>query len=240
MRFALICGSSWLFFIKQNKKPGRFYMKLLLFCLMSLSMISVLCARDITTLDGATYKNVTITNSSPVGITISYDKADGTMVIRGLDFRDLPADIQKEFNYTEVRANEFEKHSMEYRDMMYKEGLKKAAVNAAVEKQEEEVSKQIDHIQAFLCSKRKYIRFNCIRAHKSGLIGYANAADRTLVYGNYGKIFLDGLGGSNGTCWTGYIYPTDRTVTTSDGTYQVFNSSLEQATAEVMNALKQQ
>lgn len=213
-------------------------MKLSLFCLVSLCAISVLCARDINTLDGITYKNVTITNSSPIGITISYDKADGTEVIKGLDFRDLPADIQKEFNYTEIRAKEFEKHSMEYRDMLYKDGLRKAAANAAVEKQQEEASKQIDHIQAFLSSNCKYIRFKAIRVHKSGLIGYASAADRTLVYGNYGKIFIDGLSGNNGTGWSGYIYPTDRTVTTSDGTYPVFNSSLAQATAEAMASLK--
>jgi len=214
-------------------------MKLSLFCLVSLCAISMLCARDITTLEGITYKNVTVTNSSPVDITITYDRADGVTVIKGLDFRDLPEDIRKEFNYTEVRAKEFAKHTSEYQAMLYKEGLKKAAANAAVEKQTEEVSKQIDHIQSFLSSQRKYIRFECIRAHKSGLIGYADAADRTLLYGNYGKIFLGGLSGSNGTCWTGYIYPTDRTVTTTDGTYPVFNSSLAQATAEAMKAMAQ-
>ncbi|MFA6101772.1 MAG: hypothetical protein WCV67_01690 [Victivallaceae bacterium] len=214
-------------------------MKLLACCLIAFCMISTVSARDITTLDGATYKNVIITNSSPVGITIAYEKPDGATVIKGLDFRDLPEDIRKEFGYTEIRAAEFEKHAREYQNMLYKDALKRASANAAVEQRDEELSKQIDHIQAFLFSKRKYVRFTAIRPHANGAVGYAEAADRTLLYGEYGNIFVKGLNGTQGTRWSGYIYPTDETITTSDGSFAVYNSSLAQATAEAMQALKQ-
>jgi len=213
-------------------------MKLFVCGLIAFCMFSMVSARDITTLDGATYKNVTVTDSSPVGITIMYDKPNGSTVLRGLDFRDLPADIRKEFGYTEVRAAEFEKHAREYQNMLYKDALKKAAANAAVEQRDEELSKQIDHIQAFLFSKRKYVEFTAIRPHKDGLIGYATAADRTLLYGDYGNIFVRGLSGSQGTYWSGYIYPTDEKVTTTDGTFAVYNSSLAQATADAMTAVQ--
>ena len=212
-------------------------MKLFVFCLVTLCMISMVSARDITTLDGATYKNVTITDSSPVGITIMYDKQDGTTVIRGLDFRDLPEAVRKEFGFTEVRAAEFEKHAREYQNMLYSDALKKAAANAAAEAKEEELSKQIDHIQAFLFSKRKFVEFHTIRPHKDGVIGYATAADRTLLYGDYGNIFVRGLEGTQGTYWSGYIYPTNQTITTTDGTFAVYNSSLAQATADAMQAV---
>jgi hypothetical protein len=202
-------------------------------------MISMVSARDIIMLDGAIYKNVTITDSSPVGITIAFDKPDGTTVIKGLDFRDLPEDIRKEFGYTELRAKEFEKHALEYRNMLYKDALKKAAANAAVESRDEAVSKQIDHIQAFLFSKRKYVRFTTIRPHDGGVIGYATAADRTALYGDYGHIFVKGLSGTQGTYWSGYIYPTGQTVNTTDGSFDVYNSSLAQATAEAMQAIGQ-
>ncbi len=215
-------------------------MKLSVFCLMAFYMISMVSARDITTLDGAAYKNVTITDSSPVGITIMYDKPNGATVIRGLDFRDLPEDVRKEFGYTEVKAKEFEKHAREYQNMLYRDALKKAAANAAVEQRDEELSKQIDHVQAFLSSKRKYVEFTGIRPHKDGMIGYATAADRTLLYGDYGDIFVRGLGGSQGTYWSGYIYPTDEKIATTDGTYSVYNSSLAQATADAMLAIGQQ
>ncbi len=215
-------------------------MKLSIFGLIAVGMISMVTARDISTLDGATYKDVTITDSSPVGITIMFDKPDGATVIKGLDFRDLPKNIQQEFGYTEVRAKEFEKHVHEYQVMQYKEAIKKAAANAAVEKRDEELSKQIDQIQAFLFSKRKYVRFVVIRAHKNGVIGYATAADRTLVYGDYGHIFVVGLSGTQGTCWSGYIYPTDRKEGTTDGTYATYNSSLAQATADAMVTIRQQ
>ena len=211
-------------------------MKLSVFCLTACCMISMVSARDITTTEGATYKNVTITDSSPAGITIMYDKPDGTTVIRGVDFRDLPEAVRKEFGYTEVKAKEFEKHAREYQNMLYKEGLKKAAANAAVEARDEELSKQIDHIQAFLFSKRKYVEFHAIRAHKNGAIGYATAADRTLLYGDYGDIFVVGLNGDQGVYWSGYIYPTGQKVTTTDGTYAEYNSSLAQATADAMLA----
>lgn len=212
-------------------------MKLFVFCLITLCMISMVSARDITTLDGATYKNVTITDSSPVGITIMYDKKDGTTVIKGLDFRDLPDTVRKEFGFTEVKAAEFEKHAREYQAMLYNDALKKAAANAAVEAKEEELSKQIDHIKAFLFSKRKFVEFHTIRPHKDGVIGYATAADRTLLYGDYGNIFVRGLEGTQGTYWSGYIYPTSQTVTTTDGSYAVYNSSLAQATADAMQAI---
>ena len=215
-------------------------MKLSFFCLVAFCMISMVSARDITTLDGATYKDVVITSNSPVGITISYDKPDGTTVIKGLDFRDLPEAIRKEFGYTEVRAAEFEKHALEYRNMVYKDALKKAAANAAAEVRDEEISKQIDHIQAFLFSKRKYVEFTAIRPHKDGAIGYATAADRTLLYGDYGNIFVRGLNGTQGVYWSGYIYPTDQKETTTDGTFAVYNSSLAQATADAMLAIGQQ
>ena len=214
-------------------------MKRSVLCLVAFCVISTAAARDITTLDGATYKNIAITNVSPVGITIAYDKPDGTSVIRGLDFRDLPESVRKEFGYTEIRAAEFEKHALEYRNMAYKEALKKAAANAAVEARDEELSKQIDQIQAFLFSKRKYIRFTAIRAHKNGAVGYAEAADRTLLYGDYGVIFVKGLNGTQGTRWSGYIYPTDENTTTTDGAYAVYNSSLAQATAEAKQAAGQ-
>ncbi len=121
--------------------------------------------------------------------------------------------------------------------MVYKDALKKAAANAAVEKRDEELAKQIDHIQAFLFSKRKYVRFVTIRPHDGGVIGYATAADRTAIYGDYGHIFVRGLSGSQGTCWSGYIYPTGQSITTTDGSYDVYNSTLTQATAEAMQAI---
>jgi len=156
-----------------------------------------------------------------------------------LDFRDLPEAICKEFGYTEARAREFERHAAVYQNMLYKDALKKAIANGAVKRQNEEDLKEINHIQAFLFSKRKYVRLETIRQHEDGVIGDATSADRTLTSGNFGHIFVRGLEGSQGTRWSGYIYPTDQTITTSDGVYAVYNSSLERATAEVAQAIKE-
>ena len=232
LRFRLII------FIYEMKRGGS-EMKLFVFCLIAFFMISMVSARDITTLDGTTYKNVTITDSSPVGITIVYGQSGGAIVIRWLDFKDLPETIRKEFGYTEARAREFEKHVAVYQDMLYKDALKKIIANAAVKKQNEEDFKQMDHIQAFLFSKRKHVRVTTIRQHEDGVIGDATSADRTLTSGNYVHIFVRGLEGSQGTFWSGYIYPTDQIITTTDGVYAVYDSSLERATAEVTQAIKE-
>ena len=53
---------------------------------------ALLHARDITTLNGTTYKNVTVTNVSSEGIDISYPKG-----VKFLKFSDLPEAIKQEY-----------------------------------------------------------------------------------------------------------------------------------------------
>ena len=62
-----------------------------------LASVCVILARDITTLTGVTYRSVTVTRVEKTGIAISHRDGAGF-----LDFSILPADIRREFGYTEA------------------------------------------------------------------------------------------------------------------------------------------
>lgn len=62
-----------------------------------LASLSLALARDITTLTGQTYRNVTVTRIDKLGIGITH--RDGFAF---LDFSILPADIRREFGYTDA------------------------------------------------------------------------------------------------------------------------------------------
>ena len=77
-------------------------MKILTFLILCLS--SVTLAHDFKTIDGKEYKNVTVTNEEPDGITVTNKKAG---LIAKLPFAKLPKDVQERFHYDPVKAEEY-------------------------------------------------------------------------------------------------------------------------------------
>ncbi|OGV56375.1 MAG: hypothetical protein A2X49_15230 [Lentisphaerae bacterium GWF2_52_8] len=75
---------------------------LLYFCVLALG--SAVSARDLTSTDGKTYKNVQITQITPLGIFFLCNGQSGW-----LDFKDLSPDVQHEFGYDPGKAQDFEK-----------------------------------------------------------------------------------------------------------------------------------
>lgn len=204
-----------------------------IFVLMMLLGISIMvCGRDITTNDGTVYKDAEVMNSTPVELTIMYNDKNGNPVLRGINFTQLPESIQKEFNYTKVRADEFNRHAAEYQQMRYEKAMKMAAANAIVEKQTEERDKQIDQIQAFVHSQRQQIELKVLRPIKGGCIGYAASIIHNLNTGKYGIYYVRGVRVDNGGAWEGDVYPTGGKITVAEGEIPVFNSSFAQAVAE--------
>jgi hypothetical protein len=211
-------------------------MKRVMMLIMLAGVSLAVNGRDITTTTGTVYKDVEITNTSPVEITIMYDDSKGNPVLRGIELKDLPENIQREFNYTQVRADEFKKHAAEYRELTYEKALQKAIANAAVEKATEERNKQIDHIQALVHGQRQQIELQVIRPIKGGCIGYAAAPIHNLNTGKYGIYYVRDVRCDNGQTWQGDVYPTGGTITIAEGNVPVFNSSFAQAVAEACEA----
>jgi len=76
------------------------YAVLLLFALFAATVMG----EDITTIDGTVYKDIRITETTPIGLNfVSNDKACW------VDFRDLPPDVAQKYGYDPAKAAEFEK-----------------------------------------------------------------------------------------------------------------------------------
>lgn len=72
--------------------------------LLSALFAATVLGEDITTIDGTTYKEIRITETTPLGINfVSDDRACW------VDFRDLPPDVAAKYGYDPVKAAEFEK-----------------------------------------------------------------------------------------------------------------------------------
>ncbi|MFA6103936.1 MAG: hypothetical protein WCV67_12790 [Victivallaceae bacterium] len=72
--------------------------------LLSALLTAAVSAEDVTTADGTVYKDIKISETTPIGINfVSGDKACW------VDFRDLPPDTAKKYGYDPVKAADFEK-----------------------------------------------------------------------------------------------------------------------------------
>ena len=64
---------------------------------VSVALTATLLARDIRTLSGHLYRNVTVTRVEATGIRITHESG-----VALIDFKDLPAELRKEFGYSEA------------------------------------------------------------------------------------------------------------------------------------------
>ncbi len=72
--------------------------------LLSALLTAAVSAEDVTTTDGTVYKDIKISETTPIGINfVSGDKACW------VDFRDLPPDTAKRYGYDPAKAADFEK-----------------------------------------------------------------------------------------------------------------------------------
>lgn len=73
-------------------------MKRLVFTLVLLMGVSAF-ADDITMLDGKTYRNVQVTSSDPISITVSHSTGAGRIL-----FAEMDAELQKKYGYNAAKA----------------------------------------------------------------------------------------------------------------------------------------
>ena len=203
--------------------------------MLSLSAAAIADAvMNIKTLDGQIFKNATVTNILPNGIDIAYTKADGTYVIRGLSFANLPEDIRKKFNYNQQNAVDFEKQAEEFRKKLYDNILSAEKQNSELAKQQNAFAKDLDAAKAFLYSRRQNVFLNVTRGAQGGIIAAATLYRSNQDSGNLGTYFVNGITGDNGDWIEAAVYPTGRTITFEDGTYPVYDSSLERAALQLV------
>ena len=180
-------------------------MKLTALCAV-LFIAATISARDITTLDGTTYKNVQISSVTPAGFDISYTPQGGGLAIREIFFKDLPENIRKEFNYNSQKAESFTKRVDRITQMRNEEIEKEYQQTLAQEAKQEA---RHDKYEAIAYAGKIHVTLNGIQSSSQGLIAWAQTPNATLTTGTLGKVFIIGLDTvPNGGSWAGYIYPT--------------------------------
>ncbi|MHB9138325.1 MAG: hypothetical protein ACYC4Q_02860 [Victivallaceae bacterium] len=78
--------------------------KIFALLLLSVLFAVTVIAEDITTIDGTVYKNIKITEITPIGVNFVCEER-----ACWVDFRDLPPDVANKYGYDPVKAAEFEK-----------------------------------------------------------------------------------------------------------------------------------
>lgn len=187
-------------------------------------------AKDITTLDGKTYKNVQVSNITPAGFDISYTPKGGGLAVKEIFFKNLPEKLRKEFGYNAKRARIFEERVNRIRaerqkqaEWRYERQLKK----------ENEEEAEDDHLMSQIQAGRIFVYLKSIETLGNGTIGWASATDASVTTGELGKIFVEGVQLANGAEWSGYIYPID----TDTESYPTYTASMEQALTLVKSNL---
>ncbi|OGV36805.1 MAG: hypothetical protein A2020_03245 [Lentisphaerae bacterium GWF2_45_14] len=177
------------------------------FAMLVAAVCFVLCAeaRDIKTLDGKVYKDVTICDSTAYGIDISYTPEGGGIGIKELFFKNLPEDIRKEFNYEPKKAESLQKKVAMYRWKLEQQQIEAYKKELKYEQDEEA---QEEHITAVICAHKKYYKLLTISTDGNGAVAWADSFYSNVTEGHEGKVYVFGLQDSpQGSAWEGYLYP---------------------------------
>ncbi|MCP3966131.1 MAG: hypothetical protein GY750_06860 [Lentisphaerae bacterium] len=215
-------------------------MKKLIMSLIAFTAFSVsLSALDITTLDGKTYKNAKVTNVLPNSIDIFYIKKDGTQVIRGIKFTNLPEDIRKKYNYNPKKSEAFEKSSQEYVAKLHKVFEEAHKKNLEVYKAQQKFAKRLDRMKALIYAHRIDGMVHIIRAvGTNDCVAYVSIRFPTMRYGRLGKFFIRGLTGPSEMRFAAVIYPTGETISLQDGYFPVYDANINRAALGAIEKLK--
>lgn len=192
----------------------------------------ILTARDITTLDGQTYKNVQISSVTPIGFDISYTPPGGGLAIRELSFKNLPKNIRKEYGYNPVKAEAFSERIAEIRRREYRR-------NARMEELKKEQNAKNEMLTNEIYSRKMKVLLKAIEVISDGTVCWAQTPYATVTTGQLGKVCVCGLELTQGNEWNGFIYPTGKTVPYGGAQIDVYSTSLENALYIFRNSSQQ-
>ena len=205
--------------------------KTILFCAVFAFPILNLSALNITTTDGKVYKNVTVTNVMPDAVGFMYTKADGvTMVLRDVKLALLTKDLQKKFNYSPKKAEEFKKQVAVFEQKRSKLLVKHHKEDLKLFREQRKIARELEGIKALLKAHRIDCWVHVIRAvGKNDCIAEMTSTKSEPAasgYGYLGKIYIRNLSGPQNTRLDVRLFPTGETKSFEDGTYPVYDTDL--------------
>lgn len=190
-------------------------MKKMLLTLAAILLSPVLTfAEDITTLDGTTYKNVSIEGTNPSGIDIGYADANNNYVLRGLKFVNLPENIQKRFGYKPEVSQQFDTKINAYSstEMDDVAAAQKTRLEAIISEMKQKLSGadiniKPEDLRYAAFALRRAVKVNPVGSIRQGCVVEIEEITSGKPIKSK-KVLLDGVSLPMGTSWTGYIYPT--------------------------------
>ena len=205
--------------------------KTILFCAVFAFSILNLSALNITTTDGKVYKNVTVTNVMPDAVGFMYTKADGvTMVLRDVKLALLTKDLQKKFNYSPKKAEEFKKQVAAFEHKRSKLLIKHHKEDLKLFREQKKIAKELEGIKALLKAHRIDCWVHVIRAvGKNDCIAEMTSTKSEPAasgYGYLGKIYIRNLSGPQNTRLDVRLFPTGETKSFEDGSFPVYDTDL--------------
>ena len=141
---------------------------------------------EITTLDGTTYKGVTVQRVDPDGLTVGYTSAGGGPSAVKIKFKNLPDDLQRQYKYDPDKAAAYEARQVQgmavWRAQHQKEAevAKRAAIQRAKQdafeqQQKEELEQQQKKEQPEITEQQKKEAQKQIEATWSGFTSSVKA-----------------------------------------------------------------
>lgn len=205
--------------------------KTILFCAVFAFSILNLSALNITTTDGKVYKNVTVTNVMPDAVGFMYTKADGvTMVLRDVKLALLTKDLQKKFNYSPKKAEEFKKQVAAFEHKRSQLLIKHHKEDLKLFREQKKIAKELEGIKALLKAHRIDCWVHVIRAvGKNDCIAEMTSTKSEPAasgYGYLGKIYIRNLSGPQNTRLDVRLFPTGETKSFEDGSFPVYDTDL--------------
>jgi len=189
-------------------------MKLIMLFVFMVSVFSgILYAEDITALDGTVYKDAQVLDSNPLGIDITYKNTDGTTVVKGLKFTNLPEAIQKKYGYNPNNIAGYDSVVKKYQgqslqDIVQKQQQQIVEFKKALAGKTGEYDIDLKHkdYDELLFSRRNAVTVKAVSATSQGMLVEIEQVHSGPPPAK--QVIVDGLTIPVGSTWNGFIYPT--------------------------------
>ncbi|UKI33085.1 MAG: hypothetical protein L6W00_06200 [Lentisphaeria bacterium] len=188
--------------------------------------------------DGTIYRNVTVEQVDPAGLTIGFINENGTSVLKRIPFEELDAAVQQQYRYDPERARRYE----ERREQLSRDSIEEMKASSEQAGRTETIRAKLrerfngknvevsrDDLLFLIRSNRRALRVNGVEAAESGTLVRVLQDDSGLDALPM-MILADGLKLKADESWTGFLYPTGlKARIQGNANLPVFCSSAEMA-----------
>lgn len=204
---------------------------------LTIALTAAAVTAELETRDGTIYRNVTVEQVDPAGLTIGFINENGTSVLKRIPFEELDAAVQQQYRYDPERARRYE----ERREQLSRDSIEELKVTDQAGRAEtiraklrerfngKNVEVSRDDLLFLIRSNRRALRVSGVEAAEAGTLVRVLRDDSGLDALPM-MILADGLTLKAEESWTGFLYPTGlKARVEGNANLPVFCSSAEMA-----------